>query len=101
MKIHVFLHNEESKVDKEIKELLKVVIKQGAFNMATSKEVLELANAVVAAVNTLEAKVTEALAKLPAVPADVQADLDAAFVALQGAVADAADGVDEAAVPPV
>ena len=82
--------------------------------MATSKELLDLANAVAAgipasaaAVDALEAKVTAALAQIGGVPADVQADIDTAFAALSSAVAglsavsaDAGDGVDEAAPAP-
>ena len=81
---------------------------------ATTKELIEVANAasqgitdLAAAINALEAAVTAALDKLPEVPADVQADIDAAVDTLRtaahnaaAAVADAADGVDEAKLVP-
>ena len=64
--------------------------------MATAKDVLELAKVLKASVDTLEADVTAALAKLPSIPADVQADIDEAFATMTLTVADAADKVDEA-----
>ena len=86
--------------------------------MATTAELVEIANVAAAeiakfgpAVNALEAAITAALAKLPTIPPAAQADIDAAVATLQGvvtdaqaALADAADGVDEAALvipPPV
>lgn len=82
--------------------------------MATTQELVDLANAAAAeiakfgpAVDALEAAITAALAKIPTIPADAQADIDSAVAILQGvvsgaqtALADAADGVDEVAVPP-
>ena len=78
--------------------------------MATIQELKAAAAAALAAVaqvgeavNTLEAKVTAALASV-VIPAEVQAEIDAAFAAFgtiteqaTAAVADASDGKDEAA----
>ena len=82
--------------------------------MATTTELVALANAAAVeiskfgpAVDALEAAVTAALAKIPTIPAEAQADIDAAVATLQGvvagaqsALADAADGIDEVTVPP-
>ena len=82
--------------------------------MATTKELIEVANAasqgitdLAVAINALEASVTAALNKLPEVPQDVQDDIDAAVGTLRAAaqqaaeaVLDAADGVDEAKLVP-
>lgn len=79
--------------------------------MATSAEVLAESKALRVkvdafgpAVNAFEARITALLKQVGGVPADVQADLDAAFAELRAAgdsadttAADAADGVDEAA----
>jgi len=80
--------------------------------MATTKELVTVANAAAqgitdlgTAINALEAKITEALAKIPSIPVEAQNDIDAAVATLQkaatdaaAAVADAADGVDEASL---
>lgn len=73
--------------------------------LAKVQEALEAVQAIGPAVDSLEAKVTELVAKIGTVPPEVQADLDAAFDALSGVVAaagvvaaDASDGVDEAVV---
>ncbi len=68
--------------------------------MATSKELLELVKQVRPAIDKLEASVTEALSRIPSIPAEVQADIDEAFDTIKSDLADAADGVDEAATPP-
>ena len=100
--------------DKEILSRLDAIDKQLRKIMATSKELLELAKAVATevgnlgtAINTLEAAVTAALAKIPSIPPEVQTEIDEAMAALQtaftdatAAVADAADGVDESVVVP-
>jgi len=93
--------------------LLNEIKHIGEINMSTSTELVVLAQAIAdevakfaPAVDALEAAVTAALAKLPeSVPAEVQADIDAAVAILQGVasqasqvVADAVDGVDEAKV---
>jgi hypothetical protein len=112
--LHVYFHNVP---DASLLGALAQLKTQGALQMATTQELVALANATAAevakfgpAVDALEAAVTAALAKIPTIPADAQADIDAAFATLQGAVsgaqaavADAADGVDEAGlvVPPV
>ena len=83
----------------EVVAMLQTIISQGKQAMATAKQVLALAQQIRTAVDTLEAKITEALARIPNVPPDVQADIDAAFDVLTASVADAADGVDEAATP--
>ena len=112
--IHIHLHDDQ--VSQRLDHIVTLINKLGASFMATSKELIAVANVaakgitdLAESINTLEAAVTAALAKLPTIPADVQADIDAAFATLQqagvdaaAAVADAADGIDEAAiVPPV
>jgi hypothetical protein len=113
MDLHVYFHNVP---DLGLAGALANLQQQGAAQMATTQELVALANATAAevakfgpAVDALEAAVTAALAKIPTIPPQAQADIDAAFAALQGAVtgaqaavADAADGVDEAGlvVPP-
>ena len=99
---------------KRIEAQLAVLSKQGVLQMATAKEVKELALGIATsvgplanAINALEAAVTALKAQVGTIPADVQQDLDDAFAALRGvsdgvnaAVADATDGVDEAAPTP-
>jgi hypothetical protein len=110
--LHVWLHNVP---DASVMGALTQLKVQQEKHMATTQELVALANAAAAeiakfgpAVDALEAAVTAALAKIPTIPADAQADIDAAVASLQGAVtsaqtalADAADGVDEVTVPPV
>jgi molecular chaperone DnaK (HSP70) len=64
--------------------------------MATVDELVEVVAQVAQAVNTLEAKVTEAL-KNSGIPPETQAKIDQAVADLKASVADAADNVDEAA----
>jgi predicted sugar kinase len=109
--IHIHLHNV---ANAEILAALSQLKAQGVTIMASAADLKALANTIKdevgkfgPAVDALEAAITAALAKLPTVPADVQADIDEAFDTLgavltsaQAAVADAADGVDEAAPTP-
>jgi hypothetical protein len=89
------------------------LLAQGTLNMATTTELVALATALSSeikkfgpAVDALEAAVTAALDKIPGgIPAEAQAEIDAAVVSLkesltfaQSAVADAADGVDESQI---
>ena len=112
--LHVYLHGDPSVDDrlKRIEHMLVKVIKQGETIMATTAEVAALAQAVLDAVTPLgpaidglEAQIT-ALKNSGALTPQQQADLDAAFAALTSAhdgitakVADATDGIDEAANP--
>lgn len=91
----VFIHFDEVSSHK-----LDEILTQGGLIMATVDDLVGVVQEVVAAVNTLEAKVTEAL-KGERISAETQAKLDQALADLRGAVADAADGVDEADAPPV
>lgn len=81
-------------------EILAAVKQLGVDMAHTMEEVNAKIAEVAGAVNALEAKVTEAL-KNAGIPADVQAQIDAAFDAASAVVADATDGVDEAAAPVV
>jgi hypothetical protein len=118
MRIDVYHHDTmvgEDVVEslRSIRRLLHELKLQGVSNMSTSTELVVLAQAIAdevakfaPAVDALEAAVTAALAQVPGgVPPAVQADIDAAVAILQGvadnatkAVADAADGLDEAKV---
>lgn len=96
-----------------IKIQLNKVIKTGEMIMYTVDDLVDVVNQVAEQVNRigpavdqLEAKVTAALKNVN-IPADAQAKIDAAVGSLKGVVAnvatavnDAADGVDEADVPP-
>ena len=125
--INVYLHGLDDLA--EIKSILKQLQQQGASIMATAEELVQVVTDVVTAVDgieaavapiapavdALEAKVTEALSQLPpgTIPAEVQVKIDAAVATLRGvvtkaaavvtaanaAVADATDGIDEAAAP--
>jgi hypothetical protein len=95
-----------------IQSAIKGLSNQGTQIMATVLELKAAAEAAVAAVasvgeavNALEAKITEALASVT-IPPEVQAAIDEAFASFNAiagsataAVADAADGVDEAKQP--
>ena len=118
MRIDVYHHS--SVVTDDVQETLDDILcllhelkLQGVTNMSTSTELVVLAQAIAdevakfaPAVDALEAAVTAALAQVPGgIPAEVQADIDAAVAILQGvadnaakAVADASDGIDEAKV---
>jgi hypothetical protein len=89
------------------------LLAQGNTVMATTTELVALATALSAevkkfgpAVDALEAAVTAALNSIPGgIPAEAQAEIDAAVLSLkesltfaQSAVADAGDGVDESQV---
>jgi hypothetical protein len=118
MRLDVYHHGtiESQDVQKTLDKilcLLQEIKSIGVSNMSTSTELVVLAQAIAdevakfaPAVDALEAAVTAALAQVPGgIPPEVQADIDAAVAILQGvadnatkAVADAADGLDEAKV---
>ncbi len=98
----------------DIYRVLSLLLVDQRKIMATGQELVNAVAALKANVESfpgvvdgLEARITAAIAAAGGVPADVQAAIDTAFAdataALatgQAAVADALDGVDEAAVPP-
>ncbi len=114
----------------ELVALLNAILKQGTTIMATTKELVEVANAAAQgitdvgaevvkfgpAVDAFEARITELVKQIGNPTTEQQADIDAAVATLrsagtsaaatltaaQNALADAADGVDEAAlvIPP-
>jgi copper chaperone CopZ len=94
-----------------LQTLMTGLLHQGNKQMATTTELVALATALSAevkkfgpAVDALEVAVTAALNSIPGgIPAEAQAEIDAAVLSLkesltfaQSAVADAGDGVDEA-----
>lgn|SRR6185369_3687682 len=97
--IHVHHHGDP--------KLVAAINKLGEIIMATSKELVAAVDALVAAVeplpaavDALEQSVRDALAQIGTVPAEVQADIDAAFAKIQtvtgsvtAAVTDATDGL--------
>ena len=94
---HHYLHCDGQE---QIIAFLRQLVTKGTTMARTMDEVLDQVGKVADAVNSLEAKVTEAL-KNSGIDAATQAKIDKAFDDLGSIVADAADGVDEAAVAPV
>ena len=103
-----------NKHDAAILARLDYLAYQGKKIMATLEELVGVATSIAAqvpvvadAVNALEAKVTEVLSQVGGLTPEQQAAIDEAFATLTGAVgglsvaiADAGDGVDEAAPAP-
>ena len=108
--IHIHLHDGQDGVLHRLDQIVTLINKTGVTIMASTTELLALSKTAAEviskfgpAVDALEAAVTAALAKLPSIPAEAQAEIDEAFLNIQGivaggnaALADAADGVDEA-----
>jgi hypothetical protein len=108
--IHIHLHDGQDRVLHRLDQIVDLINNLGVRTMASTAELLALAKLAAEviskfgpAVDALEAAVTAALAKLPMIPAEAQAEIDETFATIRGivdtgnaALADAADGVDEA-----
>ncbi len=96
---HVHFHGPDmsARFDR-IDRVLAAVLRQGNTMTQVVDELVAVVAEVAVAINTLEAKITEVLANSGMSQADKDA-LTQAVADLKAAVADAADGVDEA-VPP-
>lgn len=94
--LHIHVH---SPGHAEIMTGIRRIINQGEAMSEASKELLDVVNAIPPAVDAFEARITEILSRPAIDTPETKADIAAAVATLRGALADAADGVDEAATP--